>query len=98
MRWFLLLVAATASVAAVHAAPAPQQHWCAISNQGSSNCGFTSIDACRAEVAGNGGSCMPEAPIGHRQPGFRTPSPPDERLNKLEKEFNRSKTPICRGC
>ena len=41
---------------------------------------------------------MPEAPVGHRQPGFTHPSPPDERLNKLEKQFNNSKTPICRGC
>jgi len=39
--------------------------WCAISNQGAANCGFASIDKCREEVAGNGGSCIPEAPVGH---------------------------------
>jgi len=99
MRSFLILIATTAGVAAVQAAAAPpQQHWCAISNQGASNCGFTAIDACRAEVAGMGGSCIPEAPVGHRQPGFKSPSPPDERLNQLEKQFNNSKVPICRNC
>ena len=47
------------------------QSWCAISNQGAANCGFSTIDQCRAEVSGNGGSCMPEAPVGHRQPRRR---------------------------
>jgi hypothetical protein len=43
-------------------------HWCAISNQGAGNCSFTTIKQCRAEVSGIGGFCLPEAPIGHRQP------------------------------
>jgi hypothetical protein len=43
-------------------------HWCAISNQGAGNCSFAAIEQCRAEVSGKGGFCMPEAPVGHRQP------------------------------
>jgi hypothetical protein len=44
------------------------QRWCAISNQGASNCSFITIEQCRAEVPGLDGYCMPEAPVGHRQP------------------------------
>jgi len=43
-------------------------HWCAISNQGAGNCSFTTIERCRAEVSAMGGFCLPEAPVGHRQP------------------------------
>ena len=43
-------------------------HWCAISNQGAGNCSFTTIEQCRAEVSAMGGFCLPEAPVGHRQP------------------------------
>jgi hypothetical protein len=42
--------------------------WCAISNEGTINCWFTSMDQCRATVSGVGGFCMPQAPVGHRQP------------------------------
>ena len=48
------------------------QRWCAISNQGAANCGFSTIDQCRSEVSGNGGRFMPERsggapPAFHRQ-------------------------------
>jgi hypothetical protein len=42
--------------------------WCAIFNEGNINCLFTSMDQCRATVSGVGGFCMPQAPVGHRQP------------------------------
>ena len=42
--------------------------WCAISNEGASNCSFAKMDQCRAEVSGLGGYCVPQAPVGHRQP------------------------------
>jgi hypothetical protein len=42
--------------------------WCAISNEGTINCWFSSMDQCRATVSGVGGFCMPQAPVGHRQP------------------------------
>jgi hypothetical protein len=59
------------------------QRWCAISNQGAANCGFPTIDQCRSEVSGNGGSCMPEAPVGHRQPGRRQRPPTSERQSRF---------------
>jgi hypothetical protein len=77
------------------------QSWCAISNQGAANCGFATIDLCRAEVAGNGGSCIPEAPVGHRQPRAANVSPvPKDNLDALQDRVNRqnNKLNLCRGC
>jgi hypothetical protein len=45
-----------------------EPRWCSISNEGSYNCSYTSMDQCRSTVSGTGGSCMPEAPVGHLQP------------------------------
>ena len=33
--------------------------WCADYHNGSNNCGFTTIEQCRASVSGVGGSCVP---------------------------------------
>ena len=77
------------------------QSWCAISNQGATNCGFATIDQCRAEVAGNGGSCMPEAPVGHRQPVPANVRPlPKDNLDLLQERVNKqnNKLNLCRGC
>lgn len=78
------------------------QMFCAVNSQGATNCAFTSIDACRDEVRGDGGFCIPQAPIGHRQP--RAADVPDggddtvnlrqdQRYKKLDRSLN-----ICRGC
>ncbi len=77
------------------------QIWCAISNQGAANCGFSTIDLCRAEVAGNGGSCIPEAPVGHRQPRAVNVGPvPKDNLDALQERVNKKndKLNLCRGC
>jgi hypothetical protein len=79
--------------------------WCAISNHGAANCGFASIDKCREEVAGNGGSCIPEAPVGHRQPTRRGLSTGqveavDPALEALQRRVNKRDNSLilCRGC
>ena len=84
---------------------AAAQSWCAISNQGAANCGFASIDKCREEVAGNGGSCIPEAPVGHRQPtprGLSTGQAEavDPALDALQRRVNKRDNSLilCRGC
>jgi hypothetical protein len=78
------------------------QTFCAVNNQGATNCSFTSIVACRDEVRGDGGFCLPQAPIGHRQPraaevagsGDETINPPQDRRNrKLDRSLQ-----FCRGC
>ena len=77
------------------------QSWCAISNQGAANCGFSTMDQCRAEVAGNGGSCVPEAPVGHRQPVPANVRPlPKDNLDLLQERVNKqnNKLNLCRGC
>src|SRR3954470_3702090 len=89
-------------VAVVMADNAAAQNWCAISNQGSTNCGFATIDQCRTEVSGNGGSCMPEAPVGHRQPVVTNARPlPKDDLDELQDRVNKqnNKLNLCRrGC
>jgi len=77
------------------------QRWCAISNQGAANCGFPTMDQCRAEVSGNGGSCIPEAPVGHRQPRAANVGPvPKDNLDALQERVNKqnNKLNLCRGC
>jgi hypothetical protein len=94
----VLLLSATPLVAA--AAP-PEQHWCAISNEGASNCSFASLAQCRVNVLGTGGNCIPEAPVGHRQPGTaRTASAPDADLDALIDRVNKrtEKLILCKGC
>ena len=94
-----LILSAVGTVIAADNALA--QSWCAISNQGAANCGFATMDLCRAEVAGNGGSCIPEAPVGHRQPRAANVRPVpkdnfDALLDRVNKENN--KLNLCRGC
>jgi hypothetical protein len=80
-----------------------EPRWCAISNEGASNCSFTSMDQCRASISGNGGFCMPEAPVGHRQP--RAADIPrnlpkfeaDKKLEQQNRKLDRS-LKFCRGC
>jgi len=77
------------------------QRWCAISNQGAFNCEFPTMDQCRAEVSGNGGSCIPEAPVGHRQPRAANVRPvPQDNLDALQNRVNKqnNKLNLCRGC
>jgi hypothetical protein len=84
--------------------PAPaQQRWCAINNEGASNCSFVSLGTCRDSVSGTGGNCMPEAPVGHLQPGpnvGKRAAARDERLDALIDRLNKKSDAltICRGC
>jgi hypothetical protein len=42
-------------------AAADPYKWCAQYQNGSNNCGFTTIEQCRASVSGVGGSCAPNS-------------------------------------
>jgi hypothetical protein len=61
MRTILTAVAIAALVMVAGAHPSVAEvtyPWCAeYSMQGSSNCGFTTIEQCRAALSGNGGYC-----------------------------------------
>jgi hypothetical protein len=37
--------------------------WCAVDGSGGSNCGFVTIDQCRASISGMGGSCEPKQSV-----------------------------------
>ena len=102
MRLILaILLLAGAGWSSIGTAKADQR-WCAISNEGASNCGFASMPECRAQVAGTGGNCMPEAPVGHLQPntGNAGPAAKDQKLDALLDRVNKKndKLQICRGC
>lgn len=45
----------------VDPAAADPYKWCAQYQNGSNNCGFTTIEQCRASVSGVGGSCAPNS-------------------------------------
>jgi hypothetical protein len=101
MRATLIALILSAAGTVIIADNAVAQSWCAISNQGAANCGFSTIDLCRTEVAGNGGSCIPEAPVGHRQPRAANVRPvPKDNLDALQDRVNRqnNKLNLCRGC
>jgi hypothetical protein len=82
---------------------AKAQTFCAVNHEGATNCGFTSVERCRNEVQADGGFCIPQAPIGHRQPRARDlppgvareeANPPQSpRARRLDRDLQ-----ICRGC
>jgi hypothetical protein len=95
----LLILSACQAAGTAIAAPL----WCAVSNEGASNCTFASMDQCRAATSGTGGFCMPEAPIGHRQPrpSANANSVRRDELDKKIEQINRKldhTLEICRGC
>jgi hypothetical protein len=66
----LMLVTLAHSPASAYEMPYDPYPWCAVYSGdagGASNCGFLTIDQCRATVSGIGGSCEPNQ--------FYNPSP-----------------------
>ena len=79
------------------------QTFCAVANDGSTNCTFTSAELCREDVKGKGGFCIPQAPVGHRQPRARDlpPGVAKEEANPVQSQRARRldrHLQICRGC
>jgi len=95
----LLVVCAGSFAEAVKA-----QTFCAVNNQGATNCAFTSVERCRDEVRADGGFCIPQAPIGHRQPRAadlpkETPKEAAELRRERQKEQKLDRgLQLCRGC
>jgi len=102
MRFTLAALLFTAAVLFIETARAAPR-WCSISHDGGSNCSFTSMDQCRASVSGVGGTCVPEAPVGHRQPrasDIPANVPKDEldtKIDRLNRKLDRD-LQFCRGC
>lgn len=103
MRAPIAFVLVTAATVLASRSGIAAQRWCAISYEGASNCAFDSMDQCRAATSGTGGFCIPEAPVGHRQPtpsGVGKPPPQDQLgqdIEKMNRKLDRS-LEICRGC
>ena len=80
------------------------QTFCSVNSQGMTNCAFSSIDRCRDEVRGDGGFCIPEAPVGHRQPrAADLPAPRPKDAAEIQKDQQRQRKldrslQFCRGC
>jgi hypothetical protein len=76
-------------------------HWCSISDQGSSNCSFISVDQCLATVSGLGGYCMREAQLSDGKPRAADSSTSEaKRPVKNQRRYRNSPIDIhiCRGC
>jgi hypothetical protein len=57
----VIVVAAASMFFTVGAASADPYKWCAVdSSSGGTNCGFVTIEQCRATISGKGGSCEPK--------------------------------------
>jgi hypothetical protein len=76
--------------------------WCAVySVSGDTNCGFVSLEQCRATISGIGGFCQPnpfytQAPVGHRQPKAKD-LPADVLQNEQRATQGNKNSNICRG-
>ncbi len=56
-----VVVAAASMLVTVGAASADPYKWCAVdSSGGGTNCGFVTIEQCRATISGQGGFCEPK--------------------------------------
>jgi hypothetical protein len=55
-----VVVAAASMFFAVGTAFADSYKWCAVQNDGGTNCGFVTIEQCRATISGSGGFCEPK--------------------------------------
>ena len=57
----VVVVTAASMFFTVGVASADPYKWCAVdSNSGGTNCGFVTIEQCRATISGKGGSCEPK--------------------------------------
>ena len=82
-------------------AAADPYKWCAAYQNGSNNCGFTTIEQCRASVSGVGGSCAPnqfytgpDKTSAQRSPKQAQRKPPAEhRARAQERRTTESPTP-----
>ena len=75
---FGVVVAAGASMFfTVGSASADPYKWCSVeSDSGGTNCGFVTIEQCRATISGKGGSCQPKQVVPHNlSPAARAAAP-----------------------
>jgi hypothetical protein len=70
MRTLLVALGLLMAVSVAGTASAIEYPWCANLGKdiGATNCGFTTLEQCRATISGNGGFCEPNSQ-------YRTPYP-----------------------
>jgi hypothetical protein len=56
----VVVVAATSMFFTVGANSADPYKWCAVESGGGTNCGFVTVEQCRATISGKGGFCEPK--------------------------------------
>ena len=77
MAALVVLVTAMLSQTPATALPCDNTRWCAqYSGKGATNCGFFTIEQCRATVSGIGGFCVPNQ--------FYNPCRPAQRARKRQ--------------
>jgi hypothetical protein len=71
-----VVVAATSMLFTVGVASADPYKWCAVDSGGGANCGFVTIEQCRATISGRGGSCEPKQVVpANLSPAARAAAP-----------------------
>jgi hypothetical protein len=55
-----VILAVASMFFAVGAASSDPYKWCAVESDGGTNCGFATIEQCRATISGKGGACEPK--------------------------------------
>ena len=69
-----LLIASVLCSGQLHAAD--PYKWCAVDGGGGTNCGFSTIEQCRASISGMGGSCEPKQVVpANLSPAARAAAP-----------------------
>jgi hypothetical protein len=72
----VLVMTAASIFLTVGATSADPYKWCAVDSGGGTNCGFVSIEQCRATISGKGGSCEPKQVVpANLSPAARAAAP-----------------------
>ena len=75
-RFGVVVVAAASMFFTVGTSSADPYKWCAVESGGGTNCGFVTIEQCRASISGVGGSCEPKQVVPYNlSPAARAAAP-----------------------
>ena len=97
-KTFTVVVAAAASMLlTVGAASADPYKWCAVESGGGTNCGFVTVEQCRATISGMGGSCEPKQVVpSNLSPAARAAAPKTDASGSNGKSLMECVTHSCK--
>ena len=93
----VVVVAAASMLFTVGAASADPYKWCAIESGGGTNCGFATVEQCRATISGMGGSCEPKQVVPpNLSPAARAAAPKTDASGSNGKSLMECVTDSCK--